>query len=304
MNIQQLRYVVAIANSGTFREAAEKMYVSQPSLSISIRDLEKELGFQIFSRTNSGTYLTQKGMEFYEKAQDLVKGFDQFEHLYLQPEEGEKTFSISSQHYDFLPPLITEFSRNHPQYPHFRIFESTTVQILDEVAQGYSEIGIIYLNEKNTKGIMQKLDKLRLEVEDLAYFQTHIYLRENHPLTRKLEITPEDLVGLPTVRFTQEKEAYLYYSENLIDTSDSSVVFDVTDRATLNGILERTDAYATGSGFLDKESVNGITVIPFKDQGENRMVYVKRVNDDLTPCANDFIVAMKEYFNKKKDEDA
>ncbi|HGA1297669.1 TPA: LysR family transcriptional regulator, partial [Streptococcus suis] len=118
MNIQQLRYVVAIANSGTFREAAEKMYVSQPSLSISIRDLEKELGFQIFSRTSSGTFLTQKGMEFYEKAQALVKGFDQFEHLYLQPEEGEKTFSISSQHYDFLPPLITEFSRSHPQYPH------------------------------------------------------------------------------------------------------------------------------------------------------------------------------------------
>ena len=111
MNIQQLRYVVAIANSGTFREAAEKMYVSQPSLSISIKDLEIELGFQIFSRTSSGTFLTQKGMDFYEKAQNLVKGFDQFEHLYLQPEEGEKTFSISSQHYDFLPPLITEFSR-------------------------------------------------------------------------------------------------------------------------------------------------------------------------------------------------
>ena len=83
MNIQQLRYVVAIANSGTFREAAEKMYVSQPSLSISIKDLETELGFQIFSRTSSGTFLTQKGMDFYEKAQNLVKGFDQFEHSLL-----------------------------------------------------------------------------------------------------------------------------------------------------------------------------------------------------------------------------
>ncbi|MBY5005092.1 LysR family transcriptional regulator [Streptococcus suis] len=304
MNIQQLRYVVAIANSGTFREAAEKMYVSQPSLSISIRDLEKEIGFQIFNRTSSGTFLTKEGMEFYEKAQTLVKGFDQFEHLYLQSEEGEKVFSISSQHYDFLPPLITEFSRRHLQYPHFRLFESTTVQILDEVARGYSELGIIYLNERNTKGIMQKLDKLHLQVEDLADFQTHIYLREDHPLTRKAEIESADLVGLPTVRFTQEKEAYLYYSENLIDTSGSSVVFDVTDRATLNGILERTDAYATGSGFLDDESVNGITVIPFKEKGNNRMVYVRRANDELTPCAKDFVRAMKEYFNKKKEENA
>ncbi|HEM4387407.1 TPA: LysR family transcriptional regulator [Streptococcus suis] len=300
MNIQQLRYVVAIANSGTFREAAEKMYVSQPSLSISIRDLEKELGFQIFSRTSSGTFLTQKGMEFYEKAQALVKGFDQFEHLYLQPEEGEKTFSISSQHYDFLPPLITEFSRSHPQYPHFRIFESTTVQILDEVAQGYSELGIIYLNERNAKGIMQKLDKLHLQAVDLSAFQTHIYLREDHPLTSKSEVVLDDLVGLPTVRFTQEKEAYLYYSENLIDTSDSSVTFDVTDRATLNGILERTDAYATGSGFLDSESVNGITVIPIKGQVDNRMVYVKRADGDLSQCALDFIEMMHQYFDAKK----
>ncbi|BBA92694.1 MULTISPECIES: LysR family transcriptional regulator [Streptococcus] len=304
MNIQQLRYVVAIANSGTFREAAEKMYISQPSLSISIRDLEKELGFQIFSRTSSGTFLTQKGMEFYERAQMLVKGFDQFEHLYLQPEEGEKTFSISSQHYDFLPPLMTEFSRQHPQYPHFRIFESTTVQILDEVAQGYSELGIIYLNERNTKGIMQKLDKLQLQAVELASFQTHIYLRKDHPLTMKDEIVSSDLVGLPTVRFTQEKEAYLYYSENLIDTSDSSVIFDVTDRATLNGILERTDAYATGSGYLDKESVNGITVIPFKGKRDNRMVYVKRAADELSTCAQDFIEAMQAYFDRKKDENA
>lgn len=238
------------------------------------------------------------------KLQALVKGFDQFEHLYLQPEEGEKTFSISSQHYDFLPPLITEFSRSHPQYPHFRIFESTTVQILDEVAQGYSELGIIYLNERNTKGIMQKLDKLHLQAVDLSAFQTHIYLREDHPLTKKAEIEPADLVGLPTVRFTQEKEAYLYYSENLIDTSDSSVVFDVTDRATLNGILERTDAYATGSGYLDDESVNGITVIPLKGKVDNRMVYVKRANDELSSCAKDFIETMQAYFDKKKDENA
>ncbi|NQG97921.1 LysR family transcriptional regulator [Streptococcus suis] len=300
MNIQQLRYVVAIANSGTFREAAEKLYVSQPSLSISIRDLEKELGFQIFSRTSAGTVLTKRGMEFYEQAQNLVKGFDKFENYYLQVEEKEKSFSISSQHYDFLPPLMTEFSKTHPQYPHFRIFESTTVQILDEVAQGYSELGIIYLNNRNTKGIMQKLEKLQLEVFDLIDFQTHVYLREGHPLAQKEVVQLEDLKGLPTVRFTQEKEAYLYYSENFIDTSDSPVVFDVTDRATLNGILERTDAYATGSGFLDSESVNGIVVVPLEHGVDNRMVYVKRENHDLSQCAKDFLVLMEDYFAKQK----
>ena len=300
MNIQQLRYVVAIANSGTFREAAEKMYVSQPSLSISVRDLEKELGFKIFRRTSSGTFLTRRGMEFYEKAQELVKGFDVFQNQYANPEEEKDEFSIASQHYDFLPPTITAFSQQYPEYKNFRIFESTTVQILDEVAQGHSEIGIIYLNNQNQKGIMQRVEKLGLEVIELIPFQTHIYLREGHPLAKKKKLVMEDLVDLPTVRFTQEKDEYLYYSENFVDTSASSQMFNVTDRATLNGILERTNAYATGSGFLDSDSVNGITVIPLNDNLNNRMVYVKREEVDLSQAGTLFVEVMQEYFDQKR----
>ena len=300
MNIQQLRYVVAIANSGTFREAAEKMYISQPSLSISVSDLEKELGFKIFRRTSSGTFLTRRGMEFYEKAQELVKGFDIFQNQYANPEEEKDEFSIASQHYDFLPPTITAFSERYPDYKNFRIFESTTVQILDEVAQGHSEIGIIYLNNQNKKGIMQRVEKLGLEVIELIPFHTHIYLREGHPLAQKEELVMEDLADLPTVRFTQEKDEYLYYSENFVDTSASSQMFNVTDRATLNGILERTDAYATGSGFLDSDSVNGITVIRLKDNLDNRMVYVKREEVELSQAGTLFVEVMQEYFNQKR----
>ena len=300
MNIQQLRYVVAIANSGTFREAAEKMYVSQPSLSISVRDLEKELGFKIFRRTSSGTFLTRRGMEFYEKAQELVKGFDVFQNQYANPEEEKDEFSIASQHYDFLPPTITAFSERYPDYKNFRIFESTTVQILDEVAQGHSEIGIIYLNNQNKKGIIQRVEKLGLEVIELIPFQTHIYLREGHLLAQKEELVMEDLADLPTVRFTQEKDEYLYYSENFVDTSASSQMFNVTDRATLNGILERTDAYATGSGFLDGDSVNGITVIRLKDNLDNRMVYVKREEVELSQAGTLFVEVMQEYFDQKR----
>lgn len=300
MNIQQLRYVVAIANSGTFREAAEKMYVSQPSLSISVRDLEKELGFKIFRRTSSGTFLTRRGMEFYEKSQELVKGFDIFQNQYANPEEEKDEFSVASQHYDFLPPTIKAFSERYPDYKNFRIFESTTVQILDEVAQGHSEIGIIYLNNQNKKGIMQRVEKLGLEVIELIPFHTHIYLREGHPLAQKEELVMEDLADLPTVRFTQEKDEYLYYSENFVDTSASSQMFNVTDRATLNGILERTDAYATGSGFLDSDSVNGITVIRLKDNLDNRMVYVKREEVELSQAGTLFVEVMQEYFDQKR----
>ena len=130
MNIQQLRYVVAIANSGTFREAASKLFVSQPSLSVAIKDLEQELNFQIFTRTTTGAVLTSQGMTFYERALEVVTSvLICFENRYLNASEKGNQFSIASQHYDFLPPLITTFSERYPDYKDFRVFESTTIQI-------------------------------------------------------------------------------------------------------------------------------------------------------------------------------
>lgn len=302
MNIQQLRYVVAIANCGTFREAATTLFVSQPSLSVAVKDLEEEVGFKIFKRTTSGAVLTSRGTLFFEKAQRLVANFDSLENQYSHQSSNNLEFSISSQHYDFLPPLVTTFSETYPEYGRFRIFESTTVQILDEVVEGHSELGIIYLSEQNRDGILQKMEKQGLEYVPLSNFQTHIYLRKDHPLATKEVLTMEDLSGLPTVLFTQEKDDYIYYSENLVDRSDSSKVYKVTDRATLNGILERTDAYATGSGFLDRASVNGITVIPLEGDKDNQMVYVKRSEMALSVCAEKFVAVMKDYFAQRDKE--
>lgn len=260
--------------------------------------MEGELGFQIFTRTTTGAVLTSHGMTFYEKALEVVKSFDSFEKQFSQAAADSDEFSIASQHYDFLPPLITAFSQAHPEHKDFRIFESTTIQILDEIAQGDSEIGIIYLNNQNRKGLLQRMEKLGLEFVELIPFQTHIYLAKEHPLAKKDSLVMADLLGFPTVRFTQEKDEYLYYSENFVDTTDSSRIFNVTDRATLNGILERTDAYATGSGFLDSRSVNGITVIPLEDDLDNKMVYIKRRDKNLSACALKFIAVMKDYFAK------
>lgn len=300
MNIQQLRYVLAIANNGTFREAAHKMFVSQPSLSVAIRDLEKELGFQIFNRTNTGAVLTTKGMAFYDRALKVVKQFDEFENDFIQSEDSGEQFSIASQHYDFLPPLITEFSKKHPELRQFRLFESTTVQILHEVSKNLSQIGIIYMNHQNESGLYRRMEQLGLETVDLISFQTHIYLSKSHPLASKEILKMSDLKDFPTIRFIQEKDEYLYYSENLVDTSDHHFIYHVSDRATLNGILERTDAYATGSGFLDHSSVNGITVVPLEDRLVNKMVYVKRKDSFLSSQMLTFIDIMIDYFEQYK----
>lgn len=298
MNIQQLRYVVAVANNGTIREAAVKLFLSQPSLSVAIKDLEEELGFQIFSRTTTGTVLTRQGMIFYEKALEMVKDFDSFEKYFSKPDDNRSDFSIASQHYDFLAPLLVEFSREYPDYTDISVLEATTIQILDHVAQGESQIGIIYINNRNYKGLSKRMESLGLEMVDLLPFKTHIYLSKVHPLAQNKTIFTHELKGLPLVRFSQEKDEYLYYSENLMDTTDSPMVFNVMDRATLNGILERTLAFSTGSGFLDSMSFNGIVTIPLEDDLDNKLVYVKRSNEHLSSCALKFIELMKDYFKR------
>ena len=300
MNIQQLRYVVAIANSGTFREAAEKKCTSVSRVCPSLRDLEKELGFKIFRRTSSGTFLTRRGMEFYEKAQELVKGFDVFQNQYANPEEEKKEFSISSQHYDFLPLWL-------PNSQSFIQRTKTSESLSRQQFKSWMKWLRVIVNWGLSTSI-SKIQKgscngwINWAWKSLTWFLSRrisICVR-GHPLAKKESLVMEDLAHLPTVRFTQEKDEYLYYSENFVDTSSSSQLFNVTDRATLNGILERTDAYATGSGFLDSQSVNGITVIPLIDDLNNKMVYVKREEVDLSPVAEKFVQVMEAYFDEKR----
>ncbi|MDN6108439.1 MAG: LysR family transcriptional regulator, partial [Lactococcus sp.] len=233
MNIKQLRYIVAIANTGTFREASEQLYVSQPSMSIAVKDLEVELGFKIFDRLNTGVSLTIAGERFYEQAQSVLRDFDTFEAKYMSPATLQHSFSIASQHYDFLAPVSVEFSEKNPDIKNIRLFESTTYNILTEVSDGVSDVGIAYLNNQNRLGITRMLDKLDLDFDELMTFKTHIYLRQSHPLASKAFLTNDDLRTLSRVRFTQENEQFLYYSEDLVETFENTKIFNVTDRASL-----------------------------------------------------------------------
>lgn len=300
MNIKQLRYIVAISNTGTFREASEQLFVSQPAMSIAVKDLETELGFQIFERTNTGATLTIEGERFYEQAQGVLRDFDAFESKYSKPREIDRYFSVASQHYDFLAPVAVDFAKKNPAIKNFRVFESTTYNILQEVASGHSELGVVYLNKTNRSGIIRMLGKLELDYEELFLSQTHIYLRKGHPLAEKESLSPNDLKKLDRVRFTQENEQFLYYSEDLVETFENTFIYNVTDRASLNGILERTDAYATGLGFIDSESVHNVTVVPMAGDNGNSLILVKHRGLDLSEAAKSYKRSLEVYFNNYK----
>ena len=101
MNMNQLKYVLTVANSSSLREAAMKLYISQPALSLSISELENELGIVLFERSNRGIGLTDAGREFITYAKKVLGQYEILEDRYLSRNKDKERFSVSTQHYNF-----------------------------------------------------------------------------------------------------------------------------------------------------------------------------------------------------------
>lgn len=301
MNIQQMKYVVAIANNGSFREASKKLYVAQPSLSHAIKELEDELATKLFLRTNRGTTLTEDGVEFVQMAQKLLAQYELIETRYSNNEQKSVHFSISAQHYDFLAIVISRLLTEELNYKSFRIFESTTQKIIQDVSTFRSELGIIFLNDQNSAAIGRVLEQENLEYESLVSFRTHIFLSIDHPLAQQEEISEKDLRQYPQLRFTQEANNYSYFQEDLIDAIETDRVVHTSDRATLTGILQRTYAYGTGSGLVEKPNAQGLALVPLKDSPINRISVIRPKSKELSPIAVKFIQILREYFQEHRE---
>ena len=289
MNFQQLKYVVAVANNGSFREAAKKLYVAQPSLSAGIKELETELGITLFTRTNRGAFLTEEGQEFLKRAERILVQLESLEGYYLANEKRD-SFSIASQHYDFLGPLTAKLTTSFKQeIKQFRIIETTTAKVIEEVKEQHSEIGILYMNEHNRSGIKRYLEQGELVTQALGTFKTHIFLRQEHPLSQKKEIAKEELFPYPQVRFTQDGSNFPYFYEDLIEIPDQETVIYTSDRGTLMNIVLETDAYASGSGIVIGEMKEYLRLIPLADSQENELVIIYSVKRPLSKIAQRFI---------------
>lgn len=299
--IQQMKYVAAIANNGSFREAAKKLFITQPSLSNSIRELEEELGISLFLRTNKGAFLTEEGMVFLEQAEKVLVQMELLENRYRETVTSER-FSISSQHYDFLGEVIAKVLKKYgDQYKDFRVFETTTLKVIEDVKGFHSELGIIYLNEQNSVSIERYLEQANLAYEVISTFNTHIFLGNHHPLAKQKEIHLEELVPYPQVRFNQEGSNFSYFSEDLVEIPEQESVIHTTDRGTLMNLLVETNAYASGSGVVTGFTKKEIRLVPLAPALENRICLLFPKNREISPIGRYFIKELKALFKKEVD---
>lgn len=296
MNIQQMKYVVAIANNGSFREAAKKLYITQPSLSNGIRELEEEIGEKLFIRTNKGANLTDEGIIFLEHAEKVLTQIEIIENRYQEVTTNER-FSVSSQHYDFLGEVMgSVFKKFKKEYKNFRIFETTTLKVIEDVKSFHSELGVIYLNDNNAIGIERYLKQANLTYSIVGSFDTHIFLGNNHPLAQEEKIYLNQLTQYPQVRFTQEGSNFSYFSEDLIENREQETVIYTNDRGTLMNLLVETNAYASGSGVVTGFTKKEICLIPYAESTPNKICILYQKNKKISTIGQFFIQEMKQLF--------
>lgn len=304
MTLQQLRYVIAIAEAGSLNKAAELLYISQPSLTGSMRELEKEIGITIFNRSGRGVTLTQDGAEFLPYARQVYNQYEALMEKYGKAQNVKKKFGVSSQHYSFAVKAFVETVKSYDTSRYeFAIRETKTRGVISDVATMRSEIGILYLSDFNRAAINKLLRTGGLEFHHLIDCKAYVYLWAGHPLANKKEISFSELKDYPCLSFEQGDAGSFYFSEEILSTKEYVRTIKANDRATMLNLMVGLDGYTLCSGIICEE-LNGddYKAVPFRadsvdESSEMEIGWIARKNTILSPIAEKYIKETEKYLS-------
>ena len=297
MTLQQLKYVVTVAETGTITEAAGKLYISQPSLTNAIHELEREMQIVIFNRTNKGISLSKEGDIFLGYARQVLEQAEILEDKYKGEGSGKKQFCVSTQHYSFAVNAFVDLIKKYGQEEYdFSLRETQTYEIIEDVAKMRSEIGILFVNDFNEKVITKILKSNELEFHDLFVAKPHVFISRRHPLADRQIITNEELESYPYLSFEQGEHNSFYFSEEIFSASERKKNIRVRDRATLFNLLIGLNGYTVCSGVIDKK-LNGkdIIAVPLADESDMRIGYITHRKGMLSRLGTTYLDALSKY---------
>ena len=297
MTLQQLKYAITVAQTGTITEAAEKLYISQPSLTNAIHELEKEMNIEIFTRTNKGIIVSKDGEDFLGYARQVLEQAEVLEDKYKGGGGGKKKFCISTQHYSFAVNAFVDLIKKYGQDEYdFSIRETQTYEIIEDVAKMNSELGIIFMDDFNDVVLNKILKSNDLEFHQLYSARPHVFISRRHPLAGKQIITNEQLEAYPYLSYEQGEHNSFYFSEEIFSTYERKKNIRVRDRATLFNLLIGLNGYTVCSGIIDKK-LNGkdIIAVPLADEKDMRIGYITHRNGMISRLGNTYIEALKKY---------
>lgn len=297
MRIQQLEYLERIVEAGSINEAAKRLFLTQPSLSNAVKELENEMGIQIFQRSSGGISLTAEGREFMTYSKQILDQVNLMNERYKNGQQRKQSFSVSAQHYAFVVHAFVELikSVNANEYQ-FTLRETETQNIFNDLAQFKSELGILYTNGFNQK-IMQRLFKENnLVFTPLFVAKPHIFVSRYNPLTSKSSVDLSDLEDYPYLSYEQGEVNSFYFSEEILSTLSHKKSIKVSDRATIFNLMVGLNGYTISSGIISsKLNDDKIVAIPLNVDDDITMGWLKHRQVELSPLAERYLTMLKEH---------
>ncbi|MBQ9208605.1 MAG: LysR family transcriptional regulator [Oscillospiraceae bacterium] len=308
MTLQQIKYALVIAEAGSLNKAAEILYISQPSLSSSIKELEGDTGITIFTRNSRGVIPTPEGEEFLSYARQVYQQYELLTDKYSGKAKRKHRFGVSSQHYSF---AVDAFVKTVELYDtigfDFAFRETRTMDVIEDVGSAKSEIGIIFKSDYNEKIIDKMLKVNDLEFTSLIRCRAYVYIHKDHPLADHESIAFDELLDYPCLMFEQGDSIPGFFAEEILSDKEYPRVIRTTDRATNLNFMIGLNGFTLCSGIVSEE-LNGsdYRMIPFREDDENRNTimnigYITKKKTIRSDIAGDYIFFIKEFLDKVKD---
>ncbi len=290
MTIQQCKYVLEIAKTGSFTQAAKQLFIAQSSLSISVKSLEQELNIKIFERSGTGVCLTEEGMEFVRYAAQIAENDDFINQRYKHRNVQKKLY-IATQHYDFVADIFAGFfSEIQDDSYRFSIREIETHSVIRDVETAYSDIGIIAIKDGDYEVMKRYLNKKGLIFNPVLNVSPHVFFRSEHPLSQRKYLTNADLKEYPYVSYEQGEHNSSFFTEEIMDASYVDKHIEISDRATLMNLLLITDAYTVGTGIMPSALNKGdIVSVPLDSEDFYIIGYLLNENRKISEMTQKFI---------------
>ncbi len=300
MTLTQLRYVITVAKAKSINEAAKTLFLSQPSLSTAIRELEEEIGVEVFRRTNRGVSVTPEGEEFIGYARQVVEQYELMESKYVSKEPVKKKFAVSMQHYSFAVVAFVEMVKQFGMDEYeFAIHETKTYEVIEDVKTFRSEIGILFVNAFNRQVLMKLFQESGLEFHELLACGIYVYMWKGHPLSGKEEISLEELAEYPCLSFEQGEKNSFYFAEEVLSTYEYKQLIKADDRATMLNLMAGLNGYTLCSGILCEE-LNGAEYCAVKLKSEEVMTigYIVRKGVNMSPLGQKYLEEIMKFQDK------
>lgn len=301
MTLQQLRCLIAIAECGSISAAASKLYVSQSSLSVTVRDIEQETGVTVFTRSNRGIELTNDGIELLGYARQVVQDADLMERRYDRANRRpDRRLAVSSQHYAFCVEAFIEFADENdaPDY-NFSLRETRTGEIIEDVRLYRSDVGVLYLSNFNRRALERAIRDAGLKFTRLFSAKPHVFVGENHPLAGRASITLDELEAWPRYSFEQGTDSFFYSEEPLAELPHSRCI-TFSDRGTLSNLLANHSGYTISTGVLSSEMHTGIASIPLVTDEVMEVGYVVQAHRPLGDLAQRYVEKLVEIIKRNR----